>query len=175
LRSINLHPLTTAAKIPNSVSCQHRHSFKTKQPLPVLLWTTENTVLPRCVPTATRYSRVHMVLKGEDDRVKGCFESTFCNGLNGILKEGTSQRPALVSNRPALPTKLIPPHVSDLHNDQPRISPVRKSTPASEAAQLPIISPAHNMLPSSSREIWNVHSPTLLTFPMQIPRKHSQH
>jgi len=75
-----------------------------------------------------------MVLKGEDDRVKGCFESTFCNGLNGILKEGTSQRPALVSNRSDLPTKLIPPNVSDLHNDQPRISPVRKSTPASEAA-----------------------------------------
>lgn len=35
----------------------------------------------------TRYSRVHMVLKGQDDRVERCFKSTFCNGLDCILKE----------------------------------------------------------------------------------------
>lgn len=165
LRSINLHQFTIATKIPNSVSCQHRNSFQIKQPLPVLLWTTENTILPHCVPTVTRYSRVHVVLKREDDRVKRCFESTFCNGLNCILKEGTPQRPALVNNRSDLPMKLIPPHVSDLHSDQSDW----QFTPAAEAAQLPIISPAHNMLLSSSREIWNVHSPAVLTFPMQIP------
>lgn len=91
-------PPPVASEISINVSSQHRHSLKTQQPLLAyfLLWTAENTILP-----ITRYSRVHMVLKGQDDRVERCFKSTFCNGLNGILNERqwSEKRSALINNR----------------------------------------------------------------------------
>lgn len=79
-------PLSIDAKAYNSVSCQLRHSLETKQPLPVCSG-QQRTQFSHIWSPVTRHSRVHVVLKGQDDRVERCFKSTFCNGLDCILKE----------------------------------------------------------------------------------------
>lgn len=79
------NPLSIDAKISTSVSCQLRHSTWNQASL--FCSGQQRTQFSHIWSPITRHSRVHVVLKGQDDRVERCFKSTFCNGLDCILKE----------------------------------------------------------------------------------------
>lgn len=124
--SSDLPPVASEMSI--TVSAQLRHSLNTQQTLPVyfLPWLMQNTVLP-----GIRYSRVHVVLEGQDDWVERCFKGTFCNGLNGILnkRQWSEQRSALAPKRQAAapaPSSLQPDHRQELLSKVTQLLPGEK-------------------------------------------------